>query len=155
MFFFDEEPKISEKEIQILYQTHPYLIERGFLNQKIVPQYSLPSGFADIVVFLENEIVIIELKVGILENEHLLQLYGYLEDVMQKFKNIEKIRGILIGQKPVKDLYMMVDNFSFGIKILVLNTDITTKVKICNKCRLANDLKNMNCVFCHSDIFLV
>lgn len=154
MFFFDEEPKISEKEIQILYQTHPYLIERNFLNQKIVPQYSLPSGFADIVVFLENEIVIIELKVDILESGHLLQLYGYLEDMEKKFKNIKRIRGILIGREPDKDLYLMIENFSFEMKIMVLNKDITTEVKICNRCRLANDLKNENCIYCSNNSFL-
>ncbi len=155
MFFIEKEPKITEKEIQNLYQTHPYLIEKKFLNQEVVPQYSLPSGFADIVVFLENEIVVIELKVEILENRHLLQLYGYLEDMEKKFKNIKRIRGILIGKEPDKELYLMIKNFSFEIKILVLNKEIITKVKICNSCRLANDLKNDYCIYCCNKSFLL
>lgn len=154
MFFLDEESKLSEKEIQILYQTHPYLIERKFLNQKIVPQYTLPSGFADIVVFLENEIVIIELKVESLAFSHLLQLYGYLEDIKNKIKNKKKIRGILIGKKPKRDLNNAICNLNYEIKIKLLERDVCTKVKICEKCRLANDFKNSRCLYCSNNSFL-
>jgi len=154
MFFFDEGPKLSEKEIQILYQTHPYLIESKFLNQKIIPQYSLPSGFADIVVFLENEIVVTELKIENLNYNHLLQLKDYLEDVQLKFKDIKVIRGILIGKTPDKDLDSVIENISFNIKIMILNRDIPINIKICNNCRLANDLMNKKCVYCNSNSFL-
>ena len=106
MAFLYDKDSISEKEIQILYQTHPYLIEKKFLDQKTVPQYTFPSGFADIVVFLENEIVVIELKVDPLENSHLLQLSGYLEDAKREFKNA-KLRGILIGKAPKNNLFKL------------------------------------------------
>lgn len=151
-FLYDEDP-ISEKEIQILYQTHPYLIEKKFLNQKTVPQYTFPSGFADIVVFLENEIVVIELKVDPLENSHLLQLSGYLEDAKREFKNV-KLRGILIGKSPKNDLNKALNTLHFKIKIMILNRDIYTKIKICDNCRLANDINNIKCVFCSSNSFL-
>jgi len=50
----------------------------------------LPSDFADIVIFLENEIVAIELKIDPLEISHLLQLYGYLENLKKEIrKNIK------------------------------------------------------------------
>lgn len=154
MFFFNEDPKLSEKEIQILYQTHPYLIESKFLNQKIIPQYSLPSGFADIVVFLENEIVVTELKIENLNYNHLLQLKDYLEDVQSKFKDTKIVRGILIGKTPDKDLDSVIENISFNIKIMILNRDIPIDIKICNICRLANDLKNEKCVYCNNNSFL-
>jgi RecB family endonuclease NucS len=151
-FLYDEGP-ISEKELQILYQTHPYLIEKKFLDQKTVPQYTFPSGFADIVVFLETEIVIIELKVEPLENPHILQLNGYLEDAKREFKNV-KIRGILIGKPPKKDLNKALNILPFKIKMMILNRDISTKIKICDNCRLANDIDNIKCVFCSSNSFL-
>ncbi|MFX1479365.1 MAG: endonuclease NucS domain-containing protein [Promethearchaeota archaeon] len=153
MFRFDEE-SLSEKKIQNLYQIHPYLIEKEFLNQKTIPQYCLPSGFADIVIFIEKEIVVIELKVETLDSTHLLQLNGYLEDMQSLFKDAKKIRGILIGRNPIKDLWSLKENFSFEIKILVLDSNIPTKVKICNYCRLANDIKNNSCVYCNGDSFL-
>ena len=151
-FLYDEDP-ISEKEIQILYQTHPYLIEKEFLNQKTVPQFTFPSGFADIVVFLENEIVVIELKVDPLENSHLLQLNGYLEDAKREFKNV-KLRGILIGKVPKIDLFKSLRILPFKIKMMILKRDIPTKIKICDNCRLANDYYDSKCRFCSNKIFL-
>lgn len=154
MFFFDKEAKITEKEVQILYQTHPYLIEKQFLNQKVIPQYPLPSGFADIMVFLRDEVVVIELKVEPLENTHLLQLNEYLEDSKEDFKSYSKFRGILIGKSPKEDLNETLKVLSFYVQILILSKDIPLKIKICGNCRLANDWNNLKCKYCFSDSFL-
>ena len=149
---YDEEP-ISEKEIQILYQTYPYLIEKRFLNQKTIPQYTFPSGFADIVVFMESELVVIELKVDPLDNSHLLQLNGYLEDARRESKNV-KLRGILIGKAPKIDLFKSLRNLPFKIKLMILKRDLPIKIKICDKCRLANDKNDSKCSFCSNNVFL-
>ncbi len=154
MFFQEKEDKITEKEIQVLYQTHPYLIEKKFLNQHIIPQYSLPSGFADIVIFLENEIVIIELKVDQLKFSHLLQLNGYLEDMRKEMKDGMNLRGILIGKPPKDDINNAISNLSFEIKYLILNRDVCINIKICNKCRLANYINNSVCEYCSNSSFL-
>jgi len=151
-FLYDDDP-ISEKEIQMLYQTYPYLIEKKFLNQKTIPQYTFPSGFADIVVFLEEQIVIIELKVDPLENSHLLQLSGYLEDAKREYKNME-LRGILIGKEPKIDLFKSLRILPFKIKMLILKRDVPIKIKICDNCRLANDTNDLKCIFCSNNIFL-
>ncbi len=154
MFFHEEENKITEKEIQILYQTHPYLIEKVFLSQHVIPQYSLPSGFADIVIILENEVVIIELKVEHLKYAHLLQLNGYLEDMKNEIKNEKDLRGILIGKSPKDDLNNAISNLKFEIKYLILNRDVCINIKICNKCRLANNINNSDCEYCLDSSFL-
>lgn len=153
MSILDDENSISEKEIQILYQTHPYLIEKQFLNQKTKPQYRLPSGFADLIVFLKNEIVVIELKIEPLEIKHLLQLNGYLEDIGQEFEEYKKIRGILIGKESRSGLNNALRTIPFEIKLLILEKDIGTKIKICDNCRLANDIKNSICFNCNKDSF--
>ena len=154
MFFLDEELKISEKEIQILYQTHPYLIEKQFINQKVINQFPIPSGFADIVVFLKGEIIVIELKVNSLEESHLLQLNEYLRDISKLYPEIKLLRGILIGKMPKKNIKRSLKILPFPIKILILNKDICTKIKICENCRLANDVKNKICIFCSKDLFI-
>ncbi|MHA1658410.1 MAG: endonuclease NucS domain-containing protein [Promethearchaeota archaeon] len=154
MFFLDEDETLTEKKIQFLYQTHPYLIEKQFLNQKTIPQYPLPSGFADIVVFLEKEIIVIELKIDPLKVKHLLQLNEYLEDFKKEIDNNIKIRGILIGKKPKTDFKKSIKNLKFEVKIIVLNKEIPTKVKICKNCRLVNNTMNSNCEYCHNDEFL-
>lgn len=153
MFFLDEENSVTEKEIQTLYQTHPYLIEKQFLNQKIIAQYRLPTGFADLVIFLKKEIVVIELKIEPLEIKHLLQLNGYLEDIGQEFGDNKKIRGILIGKECKSDLNKALKTIQFEIKILILEKDICTKIKICENCRLANDIKNLECFNCSNNSF--
>lgn len=153
MFFLDEENSVTEKEIQTLYQTHPYLIEKQFLNQKIIAQYRLPTGFADLVIFLKNEIVVIELKIEPLEIKHLLQLNGYLEDIRQEFKEYKKIRGILIGKESKYDLNNALRTIPFEIKLLILEKDICTKIKICDNCRLANEIKNSVCFNCSNNSF--
>lgn len=153
MFFLDEENSVTEKEIQTLYQTHPYLIEKQFLNQKTKPQYRLPSGFADLIVFLKNEIVVIELKIEPLEISHLLQLNGYLEDIGQEFGDNKKIRGILIGKECKSDLNNALRTIQYEIKLLILEKDVCTKIKICNNCRLANDIKNSVCFNCNKYSF--
>ncbi len=153
MFFLDEENSVTEKEIQTLYQTHPYLIEKQFLNQKSIPQYRLPSGFADLIVFLKNEIVVIELKIEPLEINHLLQLNGYLEDIGQEFGDNKRIRGILIGKECISDLNNALKTIQFEIKILIIEKNICTKIKICENCRLANDIKNSECFNCSNNSF--
>ena len=154
MFFQEKESKITEKEIQVLYQIHPYLIEKKFLSQHIIPQHSLPSGFADIVIILENEIVIIELKVEHLKYTHLLQLNGYLEDMKKEIKNEKDLRGILIGKSPKDDLNNAISNLKFEIKYMILNRDVCINIKICNKCRLANNINNSVCEYCSDSSFL-
>ena len=154
MFLIDKENTPTEKQIQTLFQTHPYLIENDFLNKKVIPQYHLTSGFADIVVFMDNEIVVIELKVDTLNQNHLLQLKGYIDDIKQKFRNVKKFRGILVGKQPDDDLHSLIKSFSFEIRIMILNQDIPTKAKICNSCRFANELKNATCSFCDNNSFL-
>jgi len=57
-------------------------LEIKIKEKKVIPQYPLPSGFADIVVFLENEISIIELKIEELSDSHVLQLEGYLKEIL-------------------------------------------------------------------------
>ncbi|MHA1338794.1 MAG: hypothetical protein ACTSRZ_02045 [Promethearchaeota archaeon] len=151
MFFINKNNKVSESEIQILYQNYPYLIEEQFFQQKVVPQYRLPSGIADLVVIMKNEIVVVELKVVPLENVHLLQLLGYLNDISIKFKDkeeIKKIRGILIGYMPKCDLEESIKVLNYEIKIMILDRDVPIKIKICAKCRRAIDFNLQKCSHC-------
>ncbi|MHA1694485.1 MAG: endonuclease NucS domain-containing protein [Promethearchaeota archaeon] len=154
MFFFDEEERVSESEIQILYQNHPYLIEEQFFQQKVIPQYPLPSGFADLVVFLDDEIVVIELKVVPLDETHILQLNGYMEDINKKFKDIKKIRGILVGYPPAHELENAIIALKFEIKVMILERDLPIEIKICSQCRRLVDYKLDSCPYCLSFEFL-
>ncbi len=145
--------KISEKEIQSLLETHPYLIEPQFLNKPLESQKALKSGFADLVIYLEKETVIIELKVVPLDNKAVLQLNGYLEDMREQLSH-GLLRGILIGENQKNNIYNLIKTLEFEIDIKILRQDIPTSVKICEKCRFANDVRISACNFCYSISFL-
>ncbi|MFW9820856.1 MAG: hypothetical protein ACFFE5_14710 [Candidatus Thorarchaeota archaeon] len=154
MHLLDNNNNLSESEIQFLYQTHPYLIDRRFLDKIAIPQYPLPSGFADLVILLEDEIVVIELKVEPLQFTHYLQLREYIGDIKQIYKKKKKYQGILIGYQPIDNFDTIYRSKDFDFKVLMLEEDICTRIKICDNCRLANDRKNKKCFNCSSDKFL-
>jgi hypothetical protein len=139
---------LSEKEIQVLYQNHPYLIEKRFFGQKVIAQYHLPSGFADIVVFLDKEIVVVELKVVPLALTHLLQLNEYMEDFSKKTEKNGSINGILVGYPPKSDLTFSISHLSYPVNVLILEQDVPTDVKICGECRKAVNRTSPKCTWC-------
>jgi len=65
---------LLEREIQQLYQTHPYFIDGKFVGAQITPQSPQPSGFADLAIFQPDEITIVELKIDQLIPQYVLQL---------------------------------------------------------------------------------
>lgn len=141
--------KIPESELQSLLEIHPYLIEPAFLNVSIESQKCLESGRADIVVYLNHEIVVVELKVIPLVNRDVLQLNGYLEDI-QKQTIDKSVRGILVGKKPKNDLSKLLEVLDFPIQVKILTEDIPIEIKICKNCRCANEIKNVSCIYCNA-----
>ena len=140
-----------ESEIQQLYESYSYLIEEKFLNRQIFSQYQVSSGFIDIIIFLEDEIVVVELKKDRLEEKHILQIASYLRDIKNVFKDTSIIRGILIGKKPKSGIEKIIQQQVFQIKILVLNRDIPTRIEICDNCRMANNPSKKRCWYCQKE----
>ena len=143
----DERNDILESDIQFLYETHPYLIDPRFINAKVIPQYPLPTGFADIVVFIGEEIVVIELKIDPIIPKYILQLNGYLEDFKKKFPS-HLISGIIIGKSPKTKVNGLISSLKFKVQIKILKEDIPVHVKICKDCRLASSDENETCEHC-------
>lgn len=143
----DPDDEILEYDIQLLYQQYPYLIDRRFLNVSVTPQYPLPSGFADLVVFLDQEVIAIELKIDPLLPKYALQLYDYLQDLHLKFPN-HQISGILLGKAPKTDITPLLSSLSFPIQVKILVKDVPIHVRICKSCRLAIPSKSESCTFC-------
>lgn len=79
---------------------------------------------------------------------------GYIEDMNDIYKDTKKYRGILIGKPPKDDFNIISKREDFEFKIMILNEDISTKIKICDNCRLANDINNIKCIFCSRNSFL-
>ncbi|MCP3927076.1 MAG: DUF91 domain-containing protein [Desulfobacterales bacterium] len=145
--------KISERELQHLLEIHPYLIKPKFIAATYEPQKRLKSGLADLVFYLKNEIIIVELKIVPLDNSCVLQLNGYLNDIKELFPE-RKISGIIVGEKPKENVLTLAGNLDFPIEVKIINDDIPIFIKICDKCRKANDKTNRSCVFCNSKRWL-
>lgn len=105
------------------------------------------------MIILDDEIIVIELKVEPLQFTHYLQLKGYIEDLNLIYKNMKKFSGILIGKQPNDDFNMISKRENFDFKLLILNEDICTRIKICDNCRLANDIINKKCFNCSQNVF--
>ncbi len=148
-----EDDHLSERDIQLLYETHPYLIDPKFLNAKIHPQYPLPSGFADIVIFQAHALTVIELKIDPLLPKHVLQLNEYMQDLHKLFPS-KAISGILIGQPPKNSLTPLLSNLNFPVQIKILKDDVPIAIKTCKNCRLANPSTNKTCNFCSCNEWL-
>ena len=155
MNFFDPPSlkKIPESELQSLLEVHPYLINTNFLNATLEPQKHLKSGISDLVFYLNNEIIVVELKIVPLDFEATLQLNGYLEDVKQLFPE-KSISGILVGERPKDKILNLIDTLEFQIEIKNLHEDIPVEIKICNECRKASCKTKKKCFFCSCEEWL-
>jgi len=87
----------SEKDLQELYFRHPYLIEPRFEQCQLDQFYSLPSGFADLVLFPDPGIVVVELKIDSLRKPHMLQLAQYVREVQSRFPS-QSVEAIFVGR---------------------------------------------------------
>ncbi len=155
MTFYDSSflNKISESELQHLLEIHPCLINPKFIAATYEPQKRLKSGLADLVFYLENEIIIVELKIVPLDNSAVLQLNGYLNDIKELFPE-RKVSGIIVGEKPKENVLTLIESLDFPINIKIIKDDIPILIKLCDKCRRANDKANRSCIFCNSKRWL-
>ena len=147
MFLGDQFRGIREKDIQELYFRHPYLIEPRFEQCHIEQFYSLPSGFADLVMFLDPVIVVVELKIEALRKTHVLQLAQYVSELQTRFSS-QPVQALLVVHTPKDDLNPLLNTYPYRIEIKRLLTEIPIKIKICKSCRIANGIDNSNCWKC-------
>ncbi len=142
--------KIAESEIQALYERFPYLIEPKFVKYQVFPQKNFLSGYADIFLILNDDVVIVELKVDPLDPTHLLQLRGYLEDYERDNPAKPKPKGILIGfPSKSDDLSQMLGIIDFFVEIKHLYQDVPVEIEYCKKCRMAKPQNTAECYFCN------
>ncbi|MFX0067198.1 MAG: endonuclease NucS domain-containing protein [Candidatus Hermodarchaeota archaeon] len=147
MFIRDVFRDLKEQDIQKIYFRHPYLIDQKFENCRTEECYSTSSGFADLVLFLNDQITVVELKIEPLKKIHALQVAQYVRELEQEFPD-QKVSAILIGRSPKEDLTRLIETFPFSLKIKLLVKDIPIKIKICANCRLASDVNRINCWKC-------
>lgn len=149
MYFNTDFQGVKEKDLQTLFYRHPYLIDPSFENYIPRQFYKLPSGFLDLIIFQEQFIVAIELKIEFLSKSHVLQLAEYVNDLKKLFPS-KQVRPFLIGRTPKEDLNNLITTFPFSIQIKILNQDVPIKIKFCANCRLANSIKNSRCWKCET-----
>lgn len=90
-------------------------VNRDYPIEDIQWQYPIRGELkADMVIFLEDEIVIMGLKKDNLEEENLYQLYNYGDLLKQKYPD-KKIRKILICYKNSKDIDNLIKKLNVSV----------------------------------------
>ncbi|MHA2246290.1 MAG: hypothetical protein ACXADY_15105 [Candidatus Hodarchaeales archaeon] len=138
---------LKEEDLQRIYYTHPYLLDKDYLNCGVEQFYQLSSGIADLVIFNDEFIDVIELKKVKLTKSHILQATEYVKDIMEIFPG-KRIGAIIVGRKTPEDFTRLLRTYDYTIKIKFLNEDVPVRIKICSKCRLANSIIKKVCWNC-------
>lgn len=144
----------SEYDIHAIIRNYPYLLghELENLNLKHERIYQ-DNTRADFVFTNDDRSIVVEVKKGQIDGESLRQALHYLDNEMRE--NPEKLlKGILIGRYASDTLKNEIQKSRYEFEIKLLDVDIPTKIKICDKCRKANALFNNVCRYCGSRKFI-
>lgn len=144
----------SEYDIHSIIRNYPYLLGQAFedLSLKHEKVYEDRTK-ADFVFADDLRSIVVEVKVGRIDVRMLNQALNYLEN--EKRENPEKVlKGMLIGSHVSRTVEREVNKSEYEFEIKLLNIDLPTRIKICDKCRRANALFNKMCKYCGSRKFI-
>ena len=144
----------SEYGIHSIIRNHPYFLGDEFENLDLKHEKVYPDGSRADFVFADNICsIVVEVKKGPINIEMLNQALRYLDN--EKNENPQKLlKGVLVGSHLPKSLKKEIGKSRYGFETKLLDSDIPTKIKICDKCRRANALYDTQCRYCKSRKFI-
>lgn len=144
-----------EYDIHDIIKRHPYLLGNSFKNLKLKHEKIYRDRTRSDFVFT-NECcsIVVEIKKDLVDVQTLKQALHYLNN--EKKENPESfLKGILIGRRTTKQLENKIIKSEYKFEIKLLNLDIPTRIKICDKCRKANAISNKICKYCGTNKFII
>lgn len=148
---------MKERDIHSIIRLYPYLLDPELENARLRYERVYDDGRrADFVFYLAalNRIIVVEVKRGIIDNDSLNQILGYIHKEEQE-NPMSVVIGYLVGKAlspTVKE--RLSRDFKGKIEFKAIEFDIPLKVKICKRCRKANNLRNKTCKWCGSREFI-
>lgn len=146
----------TEFDIHDLIRSHPYIIAEEFKNLNLKHERVYEDRKrADFVFGDSTASIVLEVKKGKIDTDMLGQARAYLESE-KKENPVRILKGVLLGRtKPDSQQFeneLRKSPYLFEIK--VLDVDVPSKIKICDKCRRANWLTARTCKYCSSRRFI-
>jgi len=145
----------SEHDIHEIIKNYPYLLEEGLENLTITHEKIYQDRTrADFVFEDENHIIVVEIKKNFIDIEAIAQALNYLDNE-KKQKPHKILKGILVGNYISNTLKNEVNESEYKFDIKLLDIDVPTQIKICDKCRKANSLYRSLCKYCGHRKFII
>ena len=149
---------MKEKDIHIIIKLYPYLLDPELENAKLKYERIYDNGHrADFVFYLEilNKIIVVEVKKGIIDDNALNQILLYICKEEQE-NPTSTVIGYLVGRAITSTVKEKLSKELEGkIEFKAIEFDVPIKVKICRRCRKANDLRAKICEWCGSREFII
>ncbi len=144
-----------EYDIHTIIKNHPYLLGNEFENLNLKHEKVYQDRTRADFVFADNGLsIVVEVKKGYIDAEMLVQALHYLDN--EKKENPRRfLKGILVGSGIVNTLENEIKKSGYEFQIKLLDVDIPTNIKICDKCRRANSLFSTLCRYCNSKKFII
>lgn len=145
----------SEYDIHSIIKNYPYLLGGEFdsLNLKHEKTYQDRTR-ADFVFANRICSIVVEVKKGPINIAMIDQALHYLDNE-RKGDPTKLLKGMLVGSYIHEALKNEVNKSEYEFEIKLLDVDIPTKIKICDKCRRANALSDVQCRYCNSRKFII
>jgi len=145
----------KEYDIHEIVKNYPYLLGSEFENLNLKHERIYEDRTRADFVFGSNDIsVVVEVKRGKVDGKMLVQALHYLDNERRENPG-KKLKGMLIGSHVSNTLRNEIMRSDYKFEIKILDIDVPTKVKICDKCRRANALSNSICKYCRSRKFIL
>ena len=143
---------VREYEIHKIIKLYPYLLDPELENAELKHE-RIYDNFkrADFVFYLKkkNKIIVVEVKRDVIDYKALSQLLHYMEQEERLNHRCEMtIIGYLVGKYINKNVKNRIKNLDKKIYVKFINIDLPVKVKICSRCRKANDILATRCKWC-------
>ena len=145
----------SEYDIHSIIKNYPYLLGDEFNNLKLKHERIYEDRSRADFVFTDNvRSIVVEVKKGPIDLHMLAQALHYLDN--ERRENLARLlKGVLVGSRIQNTLESEINKSGYKFEIKLLDIDVPTKIKICDKCRRANALSDVVCRYCSSRKFII
>ncbi len=140
---------ITERIMEDAIVAKPDLLEDGL--EVIARQYEVQTGRIDILGRgKDNDLVVIELKMGRGSREALEQLHRYLDVIKEKLPENVNVRGIIGIEYGNEDLELASKSTKYRIDVKTFgHIPIPKSIKYCSSCRKLNPAPVLSCLRCN------
>jgi len=147
--------QIKEYDIHEIIKNYPYILGAKFEKLKLTHEKIYKDRTrSDFVFSNKNSSVIVEVKKDLIDENVFKQALDYLKHEKKENPN-NSLEVILIGKRTTSQLKEVIKKSKYKFDIKLLDFDVPTQIKLCNKCRKAIAIYNKRCIYCGNNKFII